>query len=295
LSIKSEQLHELTDRINDAFNEFERDGVPVFRELMPGQVRIILAAIDGWHGSHLRAEGMNRPPLTAEWQRGYEEGYAEALRTDEYGDAARAEAEDKRLGIGYVAVADNPHARPEGSRPLPTYGAVTSGVSANPDPAAANGYFYMPPPPALPTPPAVPRRSHPWRDMPRTLEEVDAVNNDTSSELDDRDSDEDGDEPEERTTKADLMSMRMPPEEKASILRECLAAMQDMAEGGVMPSMVAWNERKPEHLPKADTLLKRHDLTWRNLSEYAHLTWSGKPGPTGPRKPVNDVPTQAAE
>lgn len=50
--ITRQQLQELTAAINDSFNEFERDGVPVFRTLMPGQVRLILAEIEGWQAHH---------------------------------------------------------------------------------------------------------------------------------------------------------------------------------------------------------------------------------------------------
>lgn len=93
---------------------------------------------------------------------------------------------------------------------------------------------------------------------------------------------------EDGATKADLRDLRMSKDEKAAALRECLAALEDMSQGGIMPSQAIWDERKPDHLPSSKAMQNRYELKWSEIAAYAHLQLT-KPGPVA--KPPKPVPT----
>lgn len=60
-------------------------------------------------------------------------------------------------------------------------------------------------------------------------------------------------------------------DEKAAQLRAIVNELRMLSAHGEMPSMADWDEKKPEDLPRATTLLQRHKLTWGQLAQYADL------------------------
>lgn len=60
-------------------------------------------------------------------------------------------------------------------------------------------------------------------------------------------------------------------DEKAAQLRAIVNELRMLSAHGEMPSMADWDEKKPEDLPRATTLLQRHKLSWGRLAEYADL------------------------
>lgn len=74
-----------------------------------------------------------------------------------------------------------------------------------------------------------------------------------------------------------LKSARMGSEERAAQYREIIAALQDMAVRGQMPSQGTWNADKPAHLPTHGAILARYNLAnWAELAQRAKLTPIGR-------------------
>lgn len=71
----------------------------------------------------------------------------------------------------------------------------------------------------------------------------------------------------------DLIDIALGSEEKAALLREIIGELQMLSRSGEMPAMAEWDERKPDHLPKAPAICARYKLNWGRLAEYARLTF----------------------
>lgn len=71
---------------------------------------------------------------------------------------------------------------------------------------------------------------------------------------------------------ADRASLRMGADERAAELRNLLIELQVMSsDGHTMPTMVEWDDKRPKHMSKAQALLKRHNVTWKELAIRARL------------------------
>lgn len=77
----------------------------------------------------------------------------------------------------------------------------------------------------------------------------------------------------------ELENLRMSADPKAALLRETIHELQVMSVDGAMPTMVEWDEKRPEGMVTAQGIIKRHDLTWGDLARYAKLEL--KRGKTG--------------
>lgn len=101
--------------------------------------------------------------------------------------------------------------------------------------------------------------------QPRTLAEADGIN-DAVDEQPAPEADADDD------TAVVLAALRMGKDEKAAALRNTLIELQIMSNDGVtMPTMEEWDKKRPKGMPKAQAILKRHDLTWNELAIRARL------------------------
>lgn len=81
---------------------------------------------------------------------------------------------------------------------------------------------------------------------------------------------------EEDDAAAELKGLRMGSEEKAAELRNILIELQVMSHDGMtMPTMEEWDKKRPKGMTKAQAILKRHNVTWRELAIRSRLKMKG--------------------
>ena len=74
----------------------------------------------------------------------------------------------------------------------------------------------------------------------------------------------------------DFMALGLNSAEKSALLRDIIAELQMLSDGGEMPTMAKWDKRKPPTLPSAQAVVARYKLTWGELAGYARLKYEGR-------------------
>lgn len=259
-SISNERLQEFTDLINQRLKEFDSPHMP---RLSAGIVRVAHDVIKQWYEEREEGWAMQRiseVTITAEMamklsQQGYERGVAAAQR-NKHDQAFDFPEGEPPATNGFTRI---PEAEPT---PEPDPHPLRSGQAD--DPYGIRGMFSEKPdaPPIAPSQapigvisPTVAATLGPEHTMVTPLK----VAGRTLAEVD-----------------ADLSGLKLDSEEKADQLRAIIGELQMISQGGEMPTMAEWDKRKPENLPKAQTLLSRYRLSWGRLAEYANLKYEGR-------------------
>lgn len=289
MSLSKEQLEELTERVNARLAEF---GERMFDPMSAGVVRIVVDVIEAhWDvdGVSVEVRAWPKPAdlnIGDPLQDGYHIGYQTARREmaaangTENGPAVVTNSAPEPQMISRMPVVVSPMIHEPVLAFVRGEGRVDESQEADKSQKASIVVAGTTPEPT-PTP-ELPHAAITFKPVGagRTLVEVDA-DTDASAELAAAGA---------TLTGGTAVRARLTTEEKATQWREILAALQDMAVDGMMPTTAFWNEHKPAHLPVWQTISGRWYIdSWGELAARAKLEYSGKPG-----KRVSADPTPPA-
>ena len=270
--LTTEQLTELTLRINERLEEFDLSSMPT---LKPGVVRLVHGVLEEW-----QQETTSPAPKKSE------EGNGELLTIVYVAGVERGKSLAKPAGTERLVTINAPVVEPtrtddvdDDDDPIPTLLDGLQVVSSAVGPATnGNGHHLTAQAVAVlgPEHPAITPRT------PRNPEKGDALEFDN----DDLDDDEDRDELSatrvrpngERTPRRRAMGyeqaqqVKPPSGTHLPTLDQLIAEVKRQAMAGTMPTMAAFNMAKPATWSTAAAHLVRLGLTWSDLADEAGLT-----------------------
>lgn len=242
---------QLAASINKLWSQFVVDGVPMFEPMTSGQMKLIWGVFEQKRPEIIEAEGRQHDAQI-------EQARGEGLRNGWQPNAMQAavmaatdQSIDDKTGISDddwcgAEVDEEEAAEPDDYDPDLEFGFDKDDPNAPASPISRMVAATLGPEHTIVTPLRPIGRDHSLPPKPRTLADADAL---------------------------------------ADELSEVVQAIQEIADGGKMPSINVYNREKPEHLPVWQVLMIRHELaSWGDMAHLCGLPYQPKTGMTEDRR-----------